>query len=186
MKLPELNVTVNSGEYEGVKGRIIGYDRDKYYKVLLDNGIECEFKGYYLNGLHKMKYKTRYLLQYNDYDVPLTHEQLMSDRNEHNNKGKGCNNRSRYFTIYIKEPNGEVGFRDLYFNEIKKKVRYAMQNELSFEIFMSTHKRRSSSYYELISYDYDSNTVFNTVKGKSEKLYYGTFERGVLKIIDNY
>lgn len=189
MRIPDVRVTVNSGEYKGIGGKVIGYDRNKYYRVALDNGIEYEFKGYYLYGMEKFYGNhNRYLLQYNDFDVPLTHKELSLDKNVHTGKGKGFgHNRFRVFTVYIKDDTGrELAYDDLYFSEVKSKVRYAMQNEYSFNVHISVYTKNSSSFSELISFDTETNTIYTTSWNKRFVKYYGTFERSLIKIINEY
>lgn len=189
MKVPNVRVTVNHGEYKGIGGKVVGYDRDKYYRVSLDNGIDYNFKGYYLYGIEKLYGNHgRYFLQYNDCDVPLNHKELTLDKNFHTGKGKGFNNkRFRVFTIYIKDANGkEDEYSNLYFSEVKSKVRYAMQNGYSFQIEISVYNKNSSSFNELISFDSENQIIYTTSYGRSYKKYYGTFERSLIKLINKY
>ena len=184
MKLPRVRVTVNDGEYEGIGGVIIGYDRNKYYSVKLDNGSVSEFKGYYLDGISKLKGHTRYLLQYNFYDKPLTHKELTLDKNKHTGKGKGYNKRFRFFDIYINYGSYEKCISDLNFEQLKSKVRMAMSCGYTFDIFMVTYGKHSSSFTQLLEFKNDS--ILMTYHGKKERLYYGTFERGLIKTINKY
>lgn len=126
MKKPNIKVTVNSGERQGKTGLLVGYDRDKYYEVLFYDGIRDTFKGYYLDGIDKLKGHQRYLLQYNKHCCTYTNKghlnnlDLAQEVRLHTNKGKGYHSKFRYFSIDIHGDHGGEYYDDLSLQQLKK------------------------------------------------------------------
>lgn len=183
MNKPNIKVTVNSGEHKGKTGLLVGYDRNKYYEVLFDDGSKDTFKGYYLDGMDRLKGHQRYLLQYPFSERILSHKELNQDRKFHTNKGIGTHKKSRYFHIDFKGNNEGDGyyFYDLDFYSLKKKVRYAMQEGANFYVWMTINKKNSTSSFPLIAYS-GSITTFGA--GRNRKI--SSFERGIIKEINKY
>lgn len=187
MKKPNIVVTVNSGEYKGKTGLLVGYDRDKYYEVLFNDGSRYTFKGYYLDGIEKLQGHQRYLLQY-PYPFSkrvLNNKELNQDRKFYTNKGKGIHNKFRDFHIEFEgnldnEANEEY-YYNLNFSNLKKKVRYAMQKGFNFCVGITINKGSSTTSLPLIAY---SGNITTFGSGRNKEII--TFERGVIKEINKY
>lgn len=187
MKKPNIKVTVNSGEHKGKIGLLVGYDRDKYYEVLFDDGSKDTFKGYYLDDIDRLKGHQRYLLQYPFSERVLSHKELNQDRKFYTNRGKGTHKKSRYFHIEF-ESNGrdnnrvdEDYFYDLDFCSLKKKVRCAMQEGINFYVGMTINRKNSTTSFPLIAY---SGIITTFGAGRNRKI--SSFERGIIKEINKY
>lgn len=180
MKIPKVRVMVNCGPYKGTIGILIGYDRDKYYRILTSEG-PLDFKGYCLDGIEKLKGHGRYYLQDLDYGsdeiemTSKTHKQLSDDRRYYVGKGKGTSLRRRYFDIDINEER----YEDLTFMELKRKLRYAVQEGIDFHILLRTYSKGSTSFRSLMtSKDGEYLTYFSGKSRKASKV-----KRGAIKAI---
>jgi len=185
MKTTKVRVTVNSGDFKGMKGIITGYDRDKYYEVMFDDNTHYYFKGHYLDGIENLKGNSRYLLQYPYNNRTLNHKELSQDRKYHVNRGRGVHERFREFHIYFEgnldNESDEEHYANLNFSELKSKVRYAMQKDMSFCIGITISGKSRTTSQPLVAYSGDI-TTFD--KGNSK--YLGTFKRGLIKEINRY
>lgn len=192
MKKPNIKVTVNSGEHQGKIGLLVGYDRDKYYEVLFDDGSRNTFKGYYLDGIDKLKGHQRYLLQYNTWNFThpsnkhLNNAELAEDLRLHTNKGKGANSRFRYFSIDIHGEHGEEYYDDLSLQQLKKVVRKALHNKCSFDVRITSERKRSSSSEGLLEFDYQGNILHTFKTSKKNRRYLDTFIRSIIKDIEKH
>lgn len=188
MKKPNIKVTVNSGEYEGKTGLLVGYDRDKYYEVLFDDGSKHTFKSYYLDGIEYLKGNQRYLLQYtsNCYTNALSNRELASDVRNNVNKGKGRHNKFRYFSIDVHGDHGGDYYDDLTFQGLKAKVRYALHNKTSFDVRITSERKGSSISEGLLEFDYQGNVLHTFRTSKKNRRYLDTFVRGITKELDKY
>lgn len=192
MNKPNIKVTVNSGKYEGKIGLLVGYDRDKYYEVLFDDGSRYTFKGYYLDGIEKLQGHQRYLLQYNKHCYTytnkghLTNLDLAQDLRLHTNKGRGYHSKFRYFSVDIHGDHGGDSYGDLSLQQLKKLVRKALHNKCSFEIRITSERKRSSVSEGLLEFDYQGNVLHTFNTSKKNRRYLNTFIRSIVKDIDNY
>lgn len=191
MNKPKVIVTVNHGEDKGKTGLITGYDRDKYYEVTFSDNTKSSYKGYYLDGINKLKGHQRYLLQYPENSLwtltnsPLSNKALAEDLRTHTNKGKGFGNaRFRYFHIAITTSNDKEYYEYLTFQEVKKLVRHSLQKRYDFNIILSTQRKHSISSEPVLEYIYKENIYYTyTYRNKTSK-YVGTFIRGIVKEIN--
>lgn len=189
MKKPSIEVIVNSGEHEGKKGLVVGYDRDKYYEVLLNDGNKFFPKGYYLDGIENLKGHQRYLLQYTS-SCPtktlLNNRDLAQDLRFHTNKGRGYHNKFRYFSIDVHGDHGGEHYENLSFQELRRKVRYALHNKKSFDVRITSERKGRSVGEGLLEFDYQGNTLYTFETSKKNKKYLATFIRGVSKEINKH
>lgn len=192
MEKPNIKVTVNSGEHKGKAGLLVGYDRDKYYEVLFDDGSSQTFKGYYLDGIEKLRGHQRYLLQYNTWDFPhphnkiLSNEELAEDLKSHTRKGKGSNNMFRYFSIDVHGDHGRDYYDDLSLQKLKKIIRRALHNKCSFDVRITSERKRSSTSEGLLEFDYEGNTMYTFKTSKKNQRYLDTFIRSIARDIQKY
>lgn len=192
MKKPNIKVTVNSGEYEGKTGLLVGYDRDKYYEVLFDDGSKYTFKGYYLDGIEKLRGHQRYLLQYNKHCCTyankehLTNLDLTQDLRLHTNKGKGYHSKFRYFSIDVHGDHGGDYYDDLTLQQLKKIVRRALHNKCSFDIRITSERKHMSVSEGLLEFDYQGNLLYTFITSKKNRRYLNTFIRSIVKDIDKH
>ena len=188
MKKPNIKVVVNSGEYEGKAGLLVGYDRDKYYKVLFNDGSKYTFKGYYLNGIENLKGHQRYLLQHTSscYTNKLNNKDLAQDLRNHVNKGKGRHNKFRYFSIDIHGYHGGDYYDDLTFQGLKAKARYALHNKTSFDVRITSERKGRSTSEGLLEFDYQGNVLHTFRTSKKNRRYLDTFVRGITKELDKH
>lgn len=192
MKKPNIKVTVNSGEHKGKTGLLVGYDRDKYYEVLFDDGSSNTFKGYYLDGINKLQGHQRYLLQYNTLDFThphnskLTNVELAEDLRQHTRKGKGSNSSFRYFSIDIHRENGGEYYDDLSLQQLKKVIRKALHNKCSFDVRITSERKHSSISEGLLEFDYQGNLLYTFKTSKKNRKYLDTFIRSITKEIDKH
>lgn len=188
MKKPDIKVTVNSGEYEGKTGLLVGYDRDKYYEVLFDDGSRYTFKRHYLNGIEKLQGHQRYLLQYtsNCFINTLCNKDLMNDLRQHTNKGRGYHSKFRYFSIDIHGDHGGDYYDKLSLQQLKKVVRKALHNKCSFDVRITSERKHSSSSEELLEFDYQGSMLYTFKTSKKNKRYLDTFIRSISKDIQKY
>ena len=192
MNKPNIKVTVNSGKYEGKIGLLVGYDRDKYYEVLFDDGSRYTFKGYYLDGIEKLQGHQRYLLQYNKHCYTytnkghLTNLDLAQDLRLHTNKGRGYHSKFRYFSVDIHGDHGGDYYDDLSLQQLKKLVRKALHNKCSFDIRITSERKRSSVSEGLLEFDYQGNVLHTFNTSKKNQRYLDTFIRSISKDIQKY
>lgn len=192
MNKPKITVTVNSGEHQGKTGLLVGYDRDKYYEVLFEDGSRKTFKGYYLDGIDKLQGHQRYLLQYNTWGFThphnkhLNNEELARDLHLHTGKGKGANSRFRYFSIGVHGEHGGEYYDDLLLQELKKIVRRALHNKSSFDVRITSERKHSSISESLLDFDYQGNVIYTYNTSKINRKYLDTFIRSIGKDIENH
>lgn len=179
MNRPQIRVTVNDGELKGHKGLIIGYDQNKWFKIKLDNGHEEFFKGFYLDGIEKLKPKHRYLLQDTNIEHRMSNLEIWK-----NYKHRTKPNVRRDFSIDMY--NADIYFDNLQFHQLLSKIKYAMQNNFNFDITIGTYTYKSSSWQPLVRFDHITDTLFLHHHGKNEAKYLGTFERGIERVIYTY
>ena len=185
MNKPKITVTVNSGEHQGKTGLLVGYDRDKYYEVLFDDGSRYTFKGYYLDGINKLNGHQRYLLQCPNKDY-LSNLELAQEVRLHTNKGKGYHSKFRHFSIDIHVDHRGEYYDDLSLQQLKKLVRRALHNKSSFDVRITTERKHSSISETLLEFDYQSNVLYTYNTSKSNRKYLDTFIRSVSKDIDKH
>lgn len=185
MNKPKITVTVNSGEYQGKTGLLVGYDRDKYYEVLFDDGSRYTLKGYYLDGINKLNGHQRYLLQYPD-KYRLSNLELAQEVRLHANKGKGYHSKFRYFSIDIHGDHGGEYYDDLSLQQLKKLVRKALHNKSSFDVRITKERKRSSISEGLLEFDYQGNVLYTYNTSKNNRKYLDTFIRSISKDIEKH
>ena len=185
MNKPKITVTVNSGNHQGKTGLLVGYDRDKYYEVLFDDGSRHTFKGYYLDGIDKLNGHQRYLLQYTNKDH-LSNLELAQEVRLHTNKGKGYHSKFRYFSIDIHGEHGGGYYDDLSLQQLKKVVRRALHNKCSFDVRITTERKHSSVSESLIKFDYQGNVLYTYNTSKKNRKYLDTFIRSISKDIEKH
>lgn len=185
MNKPKITVTVNSGEYQGKTGLLVGYDRYKYYEVLFDDGSRYTFKGYYLNGIDKLNGHQRYLLQYPDKDR-LSNLELAQEVRLHTNKGKGYHSKFRHFSIDIHGDHGGEYYDDLSLQQLKKLVRKTLHNKCSFDVRITTERKHSSISETLLDFDYQGNVMYTYNTSKNNRKYLDIFIRSISKYIKKH
>ena len=192
MKKPSIKVTVNSGEHEGKTGLLVGYDRDKYYEVLFDDGSRDTFKGYYLDGIEKLQGHQRYLLQYKTWDFlypsneHLNNAELAEDLRQHTRKGKGANSKFRYFSVDIHGEHGMEYYDDLSLQQLKKIVRRALHNKSSFDVRITSERKHRSISEGLLEFDYQGYIMYTFITNKKNRKYLDTFIRSISKDIEKH
>ena len=192
MNKPKITVTVNSGEHQGKTGLLVGYDRDKYYEVLFEDGSRYTFKGYYLDGIDKLKGHQKYLLQYNKHCCThpnkdhLSNLELAQEVRLHTNKGKGYHSKFRYFSIDIHGEYGGEYYDDFSLQQLKKIVRRALHNKCSFDVRITSERKHSSVSEGLIEFDYQGNVLYTYNTSKKNRKYLDTFIRSISKDIKKH
>lgn len=185
MNKPKITVTVNSGEHQGKTGLLVGYDRDKYYEVLFEDGSRHTFKGYFLDGINKLNGHQRYLLQYPNKDH-LSNLELAQEVRLHTNKGKGYHSKFRHFSIDVHGYYGGEYYDDLSLQHLKKLVRRALHNKSGFDVRITIERKHSSNSETLLDFDYQSNVMYTYNTSKDNRKYLDTFIRSISKDIEKY
>ena len=185
MNKPKITVTVNSGVHQGKTGLLVGYDRDKYYEVLFEDGSRNTFKGYYLDGISKLNGHQRYLLQYPNKDH-LSNLELAQDVRLHTNKGKGYHSKFRHFSIDIHGDHGGECYGDLSLQQLKKIVRRALHDKSSFDVRITSERKHRSISEGLLEFDYQGNVMYTFITNKKNRKHLDTFIRSISKDIEKH
>ena len=199
MKKPYIEVVVNSGENEGKKGIVTGWDRNKYYLVEFEDGDFDLLKGYYLNGINSVPFKKHYLLDGctgyscdwdDEDDKAMTNKELWADYKLHNRYPSSLSKKEVTFDMYCwkdKSSNKDLRFRFSTLDELKRKIRYAIQNKMSFEVNVQHYKRSGFNWGEtLVSLDFNNYSFwFGEFREKEEQKYFSKrYHRTLKKFIE--
>lgn len=191
MKKPVVYVKINDGEHKGREALITGYDRNKYFEVTFtDNGEVDYFKGYYLTGIEKLKYNHRYFLQDCDSDEVMTNKELWADYKRHTRRNFLSKKRHE-FQIWIWDDKDKQAtkksFNKLNFTQLKTKMRYAIQNKLSFSANVTMYRTNGGfSWEDIVEVSIKNRNYWlpNTRRFKDDKKYLASFERGIVRLVE--
>ena len=204
MKKQKYVVTINADEHEGKVGEIVAYDRDKRYQVRFENGDLHWFKPHWLDGVEKYfseyRFKAIYKLPYcvEDDNRPFKerYEEYVNRTRRHY-KSYANSKHDYYVAVFDKNQNVRddgyylgnpslVYFDKLKLQGVKRKIRYAVQNGLSFSLQMHIWDKTLSSGASILDYDQETGDWDIYRKMKSNKRLVESIERSVEKVLYKY
>lgn len=198
-------VTINADEHEGKQAEIVAYDRDKRYQVrLLESGELHWFKPHWLDGIEKYfdgyRFKPIYKLPYHVEDDKRPFKERYQeyvDRTRRHYKSYAPTKHDYFLAVYDKTQNVRedgyylgnptlVYFDNLKLSDVKRKIRYAVQNKLSFHLAMHIWEKTFSSGADILDYDQETGdwAIYNQMK--DNKRLVESIERSVEKVLYSY
>ena len=187
MKRPVVEVTVNFGEHYGKKGIVVAYDRNKYYEVEFTDGETSCFKGYYLDGINVLG-KKRYLLP--DFYETDTNKEIWADYKRHTRYPSTFETKEVEFNMYLRKDenskNCDIRYKFYTLDAMKKHIRHAVQNNLTFEIVSTRYSKYGFGQDTFLIFD-NTKFSFGVFRTKDDddfytKRYYRAINKFVLSL----
>lgn len=182
MKRPDITVTV---EHNNRQAKLIGYDRDRYYIVqYLDDSTFDRLKYYHMQGMEQLKSNHRFLL--NPGADRVSNKELSKDYKA-NTRGNIVSTKKHTFGIYMfnGDKSTELSWNELTFGQLKTKLRRCVQQNLNCHVSITTYYKGGCSYGSLMEYEDNVYTFFKN-RNRAEQINKGTFERGIIKLMDSF